>query len=302
MFLTISRTFKEALKNFTRNGWLSIATVSILTLSLFVISVFFVVTLAVDDVLQNVQERVNISIYFKPDVELEKINAVKSDLEKFKEVKSVEYISKDQALDDFIKNNASEPIILQSLDEIGDNPLLASLVVKTYESDTYQLIAEYVSKSDFDSDVSRVNYGKNKEIIDKLNGIIITIRKMGIALGLLFTTISLLVTFNAIRITIYTHKNEVEIMRLVGASNSFIRLPFVFEGVIYGILSSIVSMIFLVISIKLINVYLPSIALVSNLMHIYSGNFWSLLSGQILLGSFLGIVGSLIAMRKYLKV
>ncbi|KKR21614.1 MAG: hypothetical protein UT50_C0006G0028 [Candidatus Moranbacteria bacterium GW2011_GWA2_39_41] len=302
MFLTISRTFKEALKNFTRNGWLSIATVSILTMSLFVVSVFFVVTLAVDDVLQNVQERVNISIYFKPDVTIEKINSVKADLEKFNEVRMVSYVSKEQALEDFKKNNANETVILQSLEEIGDNPLLASLAVKANSADQYQLIAEYISKSDFNSDVSRMNYGKNKDIIDKLNGIIAMIRKIGIGLGLLFTIISLLVTFNAIRITIYTHKNEVEIMRLVGASNSFIRLPFVFEGVIYGILSSVLSMIFLFIAIKAINIYIPSVTLVSNLMNIYSGNFWSLLGGQILLGSLLGIIGSLIAMRKYLKV
>ncbi|MDO8241087.1 MAG: permease-like cell division protein FtsX [Candidatus Moranbacteria bacterium] len=302
MFLTISRTFKEALKNFTRNGWLSIATVSILTMSLFVISVFFVVTLAVDDVLQNVQERVNISIYFKSDVSVENINAAKADLEKFKEIKSVEYVSKEQALESFKNSSIAKPIIMQALDEIGGNPLWPSLAVKTTDSRQYELISEYVKKSNFSTDVSSVNYAQNKENIDKLNKIIITIRKIGIVLGLLFTIISLLVTFNAIRITIYTHKNEVEIMRLVGASNSFIRLPFIFEGVIYGILSSVVSMILLVISIKLINIYLPSVTLVSNLMSIYSGNFWSLLGGQILLGSLLGIIGSLIAMRKYLKV
>ena len=302
MFLTIRRTFKEALKNFTRNGWLSIATVSILTMSLFVISVFFIVTLAVDNVLKGVQEKVNVSIYFKPDVSEEKINDVKNTLEKFEEIKSVDYISKEKALEDFRKSNATEPVILASLDEIGDNPLLASLIVKAHDVNQYQLISDYVNKAEFSSDISRVNYGKNKDIIDKLNGIIAVTRKIGIGLGSLFTIISLLVTFNAIRITIYTHKSEIEIMRLVGASNMFIRLPFIFEGVIYGILSGMISMLILFISIKLIAIYAPSISSMNGLMNIYIGNFWMLLGGQVTLGSLLGIIGSLIAMRKYLKV
>jgi cell division transport system permease protein len=302
MFLTIHRTFKEAFKNFTRNGWLSIATVSILTMSLFVISVFFVVTLAVDNVLNGVQEKVNVSIYFKPDVSEEKIDEVKSALEKFEEIKSVDYISKEKALEDFKRNNATEPVILASLDEIGENPLLASLIVKAYDVNKYQLISEYVEKAEFSSDISRVNYGKNKDIIDKLNGFIAVTRKVGIGLGSLFTLISLLVTFNAIRITIYTHKSEIEIMRLVGASNMFIRLPFIFEGVLYGILSGMISMLILFTSIKLIAIYAPSISLVSSLMSIYLGNFWILFAGQVALGSLLGIIGSFIAMRKYLKV
>lgn len=302
MFLTIRRTFREALKNFTRNGWLSIATVSILTLSLFVVSVFFVVTLAVDNVLKGVQEKVNVSIYFKPDVSEERINEVKTALGKFAEVKSVEYISKDQALEDFRKNNATEPVILASLDEIGENPLLASLIVKAYDVNQYQLISDYVNNAEFNSDISRVNYGKNKEIIDKLNGIIAVTRKIGIGLGTLFTFISLLVTFNAIRITIYTHKSEIEIMRLVGASNMFIRLPFIFEGVLYGILSGLLSMLILITAIKFLAMYAPSLGPISNLMSIYLENFWLLLGGQIALGSLLGIIGSFIAMRKYLKV
>jgi len=290
------------MKNFTRNGWLSIATVSILTLSLFVVSVFFVVTIAVDGVLNDVQEKVNISIYFKPDVSEEKINTIKNDLESFDEIKSVSYISKEVALEDFKRNNASEPAIMQSLEEIGENPLLASLIVKANDVNQYQSISDYINGSDFVSDVSRLNYGKNKDIIDKLNNIIVVIRKIGIVLGLSFTLISLLVTFNAIRITIYTHKSEIEIMRLVGASNMFIRLPFIFEGILYGMLSSIFSMLLLLSSIKIITTYIHSFAPINNLMQLYIANFWILLGGQIALGSLLGIIGSFIAMRKYLKV
>jgi len=302
MFLTISRTFKEAVSNFFRNGWLSIATVSILILSLYVVSSFFVITLTVDNILKDIQDKVNVSIYFKPDVTEKDILDAKANLEGFSEVKSVEYISKDQALADFKKNNANEPVIIQSLDEIGENPLLASLVVKANDSTQYQLISEYVGKASFKDNVSRINYGKNKEIIDKLNSIISTIRRIGISLGIFFAVVSLLITFNAIRITIYTHRQEIEIMRLVGASNFFIRLPFIFEGLIYGVAASLITMLALFISVKFITPYISSAVPSGNLVQFYLGNFWILLFGQIILGSLLGVIGSLIAMRKYLKV
>lgn len=302
MFLTIGRTFKEAIKNFFRNGWLSIATVSILVLSLYVVSAFFVVTFTVNNILKDVQDKVNISVYFKPDVDEKTISDIKANLEGFGEVKSAEYISKDQALEDFKKNNADEPVIIQSLNEIGDNPLLASLVIKANDPTQYQLISDYINKAYFNDNVSRVNYGKNKDIINKLNSIIATIRRIGISLGIFFAVVSLLITFNAIRITIYTHRQEVEIMRLVGASNFFIRLPFIFEGIIYGVMGAILSMVLLFISVKFATPYISSAVAAGNLTDFYLAHFVALLGYQMLLGSFLGVVGSLIAMRKYLKV
>ncbi|MFA7209174.1 MAG: permease-like cell division protein FtsX [Parcubacteria group bacterium] len=302
MFLTIRRTFREAIQNFIRNGWLSIATVSILILSLYVLSVFFVVTSAANDIMKDVQGKVNISIYFKPDVSEQTITEIKADLENSSEVKSVEYISKEQALADFKRNNASEPIILQSLDEIGGNPLLASLVVKASDSTRYQAISDRISQASFIGEISRINYGKNKEIIDRLNGIVATIKKIGTTLGVLFVAISLLITFNAVRITIYTHKQEIEIMRLVGASNLFIRLPFIFEGFIYGVVGTVFSMLLLFLSVKFVSPYVSSAVPSSNLVAFYLGNFGALLGGQLILGTLLGVIGSLIAMRKYLKV
>lgn len=302
MFLTIKRTFKEALTNFWRNGWLSLATVSILILSLYVVSVIYVVTLTVDSVLKNVQEKVNISIYFKPDVAEEKITEMEKYLKNYMEVKSVNYVSKEQALEDFKRNNADEPVILQSLQEIGENPLQASLVVKANNADQYQNVVDYINKSDFKEDIGRINYGKNKEIIEKLNSIVATIRKAGITLSLIFAAIAILVIFNTIRITIYTHRHEIEIMRLVGASNSYIRLPFAFEGIIYGLAASLVSMAILFVTLKFMTPYVSSVIPSENLVAFYLSHFWNIFGIQVLIGSFLGISGSWIAMRKYLKV
>lgn len=302
MLLTIKRTFKEAIINFFRNGWLSIATVSILILSLYVGGVLYVVTFTVDNILKNVQEKVNISMYFSSDVSEDKINEIKSTIMKYGEVKSADYISKEQALEDFKKNNANEPIIMQSLQEIGDNPLQSSLVIKANNANQYPVIVNALEKADFNTDISRINYGKNKEIIDKLNSIIATIRRIGIVLGVIFAAIAILITFNTIRITIYTHRQEIEIMRLVGASNTFIRLPFIFEGIIYGLAASIISMIILFITLKFITPYVSSVIPSENLISFYFSNFFNIFGIQILIGIFLGVFSSWIAMRKYLKI
>jgi cell division transport system permease protein len=225
MFLVIWRTFKESFINFWRNGWLSVAAVSVLLLSLYVVGVLFVVTLTANSIIKNVEDKINVSVYFKSDVSEESILKDKADLENFSEIKSVDYISKDTALANFKRDNADEPVILQSLDEIGDNPLLASLVVKANNPADYQKIADYVSNAPFNGDVSRINYAKNKDFIDRLNNVLDHVKKIGLIMVAIFGAVSILIIFNTIRITIYTHRQEIEVMRLVGASNTFIRLP-----------------------------------------------------------------------------
>ncbi len=302
MLLVIGRTIKESFINFWRNGWLSIASVSVLTLSLYVVGALLVILLVSNTILKGVESRINVSVYFKPDITEDRIMTVKTELEKFSEVKSVEYVSKDKALEDFKKNNAGEPVIIQSLDEIGGNPLLASLVVKANSPDQYQSIAEYIGKADYENDISRINYAKNKVIIDKLNDIIGQAKKVGTAVALVFAAVSVLIIFNTIRITIYIHKSEIEVMRLVGASNFFIRMPFLFEGIIYGVVSSLLATILLLISIKLVNPYIPSSTVSRSLISFYLSNFWFVLGVQMLFGVALGLVSSWVAMRKYLKI
>lgn len=302
MFLVIQRTIKQGLQNFLRNGWLSVASVSILFFSLFLISLLFTITTTANKVMQNVQDKVNVSVYFKSDVSGESILEAKKNLESFAEVKSADYISKEQALEDFKKNNANEPAILQSLEEIGENPLLSYLVVKAQSPEKYDIISKYVTEAPFAEDVSRVNYEKNKEIIKKFNTIIAQVRKIGMILGSIFALVAILIIFNTVRITIYTHKEEIEIMRLVGASNVFIRLPFILEGLFSGIIASLVSMLALFIVLYFGGSYISGAVFVKSLISFYLSHWLALFALQVVLGSLLGIVGSIIAMRKYLKV
>lgn len=299
--LKLWRTLKEAFQNFARNGWLSVATITILTISLYLISLTFMIGVTANVILKNVQEKINISIYFKPGVEEEYVLGIKNKLDTYKEIKSVEYVSKDQALQEFMQLGDNDPSIKQALEEIGENPLLASLVIKANQADQYDTINQAIENSDFREDISRINYEKNKVIIERLNKVIGFSRDIGLILGVIFVLIAILITFNAIRITIYSHKQEFEIERLVGASNLYIRMPFIFEGILYGISASIVSAGLILITAKILSNFTQKAIAQENLMSIYLSNFWPIFGILILLGVFLGVVSSFIAIRRYLK-
>jgi cell division transport system permease protein len=299
--LKLWRTLKEGFQNFIRNGWLSVATISILTISLYLISLTFMIGITANLLLRNVQEKINISIYFNPSIEESEILSIKNKIQNYQEIKSVEYVSKNQALDEFMAFGNNDPSIKQALDELGDNPLLASLVIKANQSDQYDTINQALEKSDFREEISRINYDKNKVIIERLDKIIKFSKEIGIILGIIFVLIAVLITFNAIRITIYSHKQEFEIERLVGASNLYIRMPFIFEGIFYGFSASIVSAIMLLITAKLVSNFVQKAISQGDVMSLYLANFWYIFGILFTLGILLGVVSSFIAIRRYLK-
>jgi cell division transport system permease protein len=302
MFLIINRTIRQSLINFWRNGWLSVAAVSVLVLSLYIVGVLFVILLVTGNILNGIENKINISVYFKSDVSEEKIMEIKKELTNYKEIKSIDYVSREQALNDFKNNNADEPVIIQSLEEIGENPLLASLIVRANDKNQYQIVSDYIASAPFKDDISRINYGRNKEIITKINNLVSQIEKIGLTLAAIFSAVSILIIFNTIRIAIYTHKQEIEVMRLVGASNAFIRLPFLFEGMLYGLIAMLFSSGLIFLTVKLSAHYFSSTASSLNVLGLFYGNFIYLIGVEIIIGAGLGIVSSWIATKKYLKI
>ncbi|PIU08865.1 MAG: hypothetical protein COZ85_01090 [Candidatus Moranbacteria bacterium CG_4_8_14_3_um_filter_34_16] len=302
MFLILGRTIKESFINFWRNGWLSVVAVSNLTLSLYVVGFVLTILIVTNGILKSFEDRMNISVYFQSDVAEEKIMEIKKEIESQEKVALVEYISKDKALEEFKKNNANEPAIMNSLNIIGENPLLASLVIKADSSIQYEKISDYIGKASFRESVVRTNYSKNKEIISKLNGIIFKVKKSGLALATIFGFISAINIFNTVRIAIYTRRQEIGVMRLVGASNMFIRLPIVFEGVFYGIVASVLGTMFLFFTAKFGSPFISSMISGENLLDVFKNNLNIILGVQMVAGVFLGIFSSWIAIRKYLKV
>jgi len=301
LLLTLSRTFKSGFTHFRRNGWLSFAVISIISLTLLIISTLIVLSIAANLIIRSVQDKVDISVYFKSDTQESKIMDFRSTVLQYKEVKSADYVSKNRALDEFKAKNADNPTIMQSIDAIGDNPLNASVNIKAVTPDKYDVIATAVQNSAFKDDISRINYAKNKIVIERLNNVLSTTRNVGAMLATLFSLIAVLITFNAIRITIYAHRQEIKIMRLVGASNPYIRMPFIFEGIIYGTMSAIAVMIILFPLIKFVAPYLGGAVSVRDVQANFIHNLWLIFLIQLVTGVALGTISSLIAIRRYLK-
>ncbi len=301
--LKLWRTFKEGWLNFRRNGWLSFATVSILTLSLFIVGISLLLGLTTHYMLQGMRDRVSINVSFNPDVPETRILEIKNELNKYrKEIASVEYVSRDSALEVFLSENQGNPVIAQAVEEIGENPLLASLVIKAVLPEYYEIIVNQLQRSTFQSDISRINYDKNKKIFNNLDKVNKTTQKVGLILGLAFIFIAVLITFNTIRITIYSHRQEFEIMRLVGASNIYVRMPFVFEGVFYGIAAALSTVAALFVAAYFISPLTQGAIPQGNFMGLYLQFFLPVLAGLLVLGVSLGVLSSIIAIRRYLKV
>ena len=301
--LKLWRTFKEGKENFRRNGWLTFATVSILTLSLFIISLSLLLGTMTQLVLQTMRDKVSVNVSFNPDVTESKILDIKNELSTYKkEIASVEYVSRDDALKQFLAESGNDPTIVKAIEEIGENPLLASLTIRAVTPEDYPLIVEQIEKSTFQNDISRINYEKNKKIFERLDHINKVTTKTGLILGVIFIFVAILITFNTIRITIYSHRQEFEIMRLVGASNIYVRMPFVFEGALYGLVAAIATILLLAGVAYFIAPLTQGAIPQGNFLNLYLDYFWYILSGLIILGVLLGVISSAIAIRRYLKV
>ena len=300
--LKLWRTLKEGVINFRRNGWLSLATISILSLSLFIISVAFLISLGASLVVENFENRVNITVSFNPDISEERILIIQQNLKRFREIESVEYISRDQALTQFLDQSNNDPEIRQAIEEIGENPLLASLVVRAKNQSDYEKIAQVLNQSEYKEEISRINYERNKRIFDRLNTISLAAKKFGLSVGIAFALIAILITFNTIRITIYSHRQEFEIMRLVGASNLYVRMPYIFEGILYGLSAGVITLLLLASAIYGVRGFTQGAFPQGDLFQVFLEHLPWLTLGTLFAGMFLGVISSYIAIHRYLRV
>jgi cell division transport system permease protein len=280
-----------------------LATIFILLITISLITYLFLFRQISQFLIAELEAKVDISVYFKEDSPEEEILKAEDELSKMSEVKEVEYISREMAKEKFLQKHKDNPLLMASLEEIGENPFSASLNIKAQKPEQYETLANFLENSDFKNYIEEpIDYYQRKPIIDKLSSITSVINKAGIGISIILVAISLLVAFNTIRLAIFNQREEISIMRLVGASNWFIRAPFLIQGIISGFFATLITvLIFFLICRGLgpkLEIFLPGF----NLQNFFFQNFWILFSIQLLTGMILGIFSSLIAMRRYLKV
>ncbi|HAU07719.1 MAG: hypothetical protein UW46_C0004G0008 [Candidatus Yanofskybacteria bacterium GW2011_GWF1_44_227] len=299
---TLKRIFNTGWLNFVRNSYVSFGTTGVMTLVLLLFAGLMSLNFLSTKVVEGLQDKVDVSAYFKSSASEEEVASVKIDLEKNQLVKNVLYISKDQALADFKKRHAGDPLIQESLAELDENPLQASLNIKANNPDTYAEIVKFLEANKFRSLIDKINYYENEAVIKRVEGISGGIKTWGLIATLLLALIAILVTFNTIRLTIFNQKQEIEIMRLVGGSNWHVKAPYLVEGAIYGVFAAVIAgALFYPIAYFLspkISILIPGVSLIGY----FGSNFFSFIFLLLLVGVLIGVASSYIAIRKFLKV
>ncbi len=237
MILSTARVVKFAFKDFWRNLGLSLMTISILILTYFSLNLLVIVNFFTDAAIQVIEDRVDISVYFGPDVSDERVHGVRGNLTSLPEVKDIVFISREEALETFKLNHAEEPEILAALQEVGENPLGPVLVIKAKDAGRYGPILEALESPAIKSLVEDKTVQDHRVLIERLTSVTAKVQRAALGLSLVFALISLLIVFNTIRVSIYIHREEIAIMRLVGASSNFVRIPFLIETFLFNLIS-----------------------------------------------------------------
>jgi cell division transport system permease protein len=309
MFWTnIKRVTKAGFLNFWRNGFVSLSSVLVMTVTLFTIGSMIFLLATLDSSLTELKNKVDVNVYFVTTADESDILNVKKSLEAMPEVQAVDYISKEDALVNFRSKHKNDQLTLQALDELGSNPLGAVLNIKAKAPSQYEGIATYlkgdsgVLSSNGKSIIDEVNYYNNKVAIERLSKIINSAGKLGFIIALILSLISIIIAFNTVRLVIYISRDEISVMQLVGASNKYIRGPFVISGAMYGLAAGIITLAIFYPLTYYIGPATVNFFSGLNIFRYYLEHFSEIFGIICGSGILLGAISSYMAVRRYLKV
>ena len=306
-YTKVRRVLRSGFFNFWRNSTVSLASVLVMFIALTVVASLIFGNAVLTTTLDKLRDKVDVNVTFVTTAKESDILSIKHSLESLPEVLLVTYISREDVLTAFKERHQNDQTILSSLEEVGDNPFGATLNVKAKDPSQYASVAKFLQSDNALSSsgltiIDKINYFQNKEAITKLSSLINSSKRLGFGAMIALALISILISFNTIRLTIYIARDEVAVMRLVGASKAYIQGPFVVVGVIYGLVASLLTLIILLPATYYGSSSGVANALDFNLFSYYLRHFFSIAFLIILAGGVIGSASSLLAIRKYLKV
>lgn len=299
---SLKRIFHVGWINFKRNRYISVGTTGVMVLVLILFSGLMAVNFLSSQIVVNLQEKVDVSAYFKSDISENEILSVKSELELLNNVKKVEYVSAGQALAEFKERHVGDAIIQDSLAELDFNPLQASLNIKADDPSQFASIVQFLEANKFRSVIDKINFYENEKVINRLQNISGGIQNWGFIITMVLAIIAVLVTFNTVRLTIYNQRQEIEIMKLVGGSNWHIKAPYLVEGGLYGTFAAVVTAVIFYPIIFFVSPKVESLMPGVSLMSYFTANIFQFLFLVFSVGVLLGVVSSFVAIRRFLKV
>ncbi|MBD3208220.1 MAG: FtsX-like permease family protein [Candidatus Nealsonbacteria bacterium] len=301
MLTTIKRVLKLGWQAFYRDGEIALATIFVLFLSITLVSSLFLFKDVSQFLIAKLEEKVDVSVYFKEGATEEDVLGLKEELSDFPEIKEVEYVSPEEAQQEFVQRHQDEPLLLESMEELGRNPFLASLNIKAWQPSQYEKVSQFLENPEFTNLIEKVDYYQRKLMISRLSSFNSMITRAGVSVALLLIIVATAVTFNTIRLSIYNLRKEIKVQRLVGASNWFIRGPFLVQGAICGLLATTISLLTLAGASWFLTSRVGDFFAGLDIFTMFLNNFQIILAIQLLTGIGLGVTGSTIAIRKYLN-
>ena len=306
-WITFLRMCRYGVNNFTRNAWLTVAATAVMTITLFVIFVSFVSHNVLIDTVDQLRDKVNMSIYLKTDATQEQVDDVVAEIRSLSSVTSVTAKSPEDARSDFVNQNKSDESTLGAVKEATNKfPWTLSIKVKDI-NDTRQLsdLVENneVVKESIDTGRDPSFAGSRRSAIETIGRVAHFAQQIGIIMSIVFVAISMLIIFNTIRMAIFNRREEIQMMKLIGADRSFIRGPFLVEAIVYGFFAAIIAtglgFALLVLAAPALATYDINVQPTLELATYYSG---IVLLAMIIVGAVIGMISSLLATRRYLKL
>ena len=292
MYIAFQRIVKSAWKGFFKDGGMVAADIFIMLLAISAITSLILFTNLSNLLTTELQKKVDISVYFREASPESDILILKEEIEKIPEVKEVEYLSKEKAFEAFVEKHSDNPILMEALIEVGVNPFLASLNIKAFTASQYQTVADFLAKPDFKNIIEKVDYYQRKPVIERIFSLTSNLKIAGILLSIILALVAILVAFNTIRLAIYNSREEIRIQRLVGASDWFIRGPFLAQGAITGIFAAVIAFFLFFFASLFVGPKAGFLFTGFNAFNFFMSNFWLLISVQLLTGIGIGAISS----------
>ena len=304
MLTNFKRIIKFAFTDFFRNKGVSLAAIFVLVITIMLATGLFFFQGITQYLISQVQDKIDITAYFKEDASENDILKIKDDILKMSpDIKGVEYVSKENALKKFTEKHKDNNVFLKALEEVGQNPFLPSLNITTTGSALqYEQISNTLQTNDYSAFIERVDFSQKKDTIEKVFAVTSNINMFGLILGIILVIVAILVVFNTVKLTVEGSKDEISTMRIVGASDWFIRGPFIVQGAIYGLIAFAVCLLLSALSAYFLSSKIGVILPGFSTFNYFLSNFWIFILIQLGFGVGLGMISSFIVVRKYLEV
>lgn len=306
--ITLSRIIHTGIINFMRNVTLAVAAMAVMVVTLTILLFSLITNATFENTIAQITDKVDISIFLQDTTTEKQAKEMVADLKRQPDVASVQYLTKEEAQKKFIEDKQEQNPGLQTALLLVDNPIPATIHVKPKDLNQIPAINKYITRPELKKlqTADSPSYQKDrKEAIDNITHATNVLRKIGVVTVFVFTVICALIIFNTIQMAIFNRRDEITIMRLLGASTSYIRGPFVVESVIYGLLSAVISVLIVNSAFLASSTALQASSLglldINYAQQYFNAHFLQLLTLQIAIGIIIGAVSSTIATRRYLK-